>query len=229
METFLIVGASGDIGSAILKKILAMENTVIATYNTKKIEIINKNLEKIQCNVLEHNFDAIINDKINHIVYCVGESCYENLYNASYESFCIQCDLQVYAPLEIIRMALQKKSNIKTITFIASEAGINPSLNSSFYGLAKGMMINMAKVLAKDLIIKGIRVNVIAPGLTYSSMANRLCEKRNITIQEEEERRIDRKLVNPDEIAELCYLLTTHVFRHINGQVIRINSEKNKF
>lgn len=112
MEKFLIVGASGDIGNTILKKVLAMGDIVIATYNTKDIEDIDERLEKVQCNVLEHNFDKIINHEINHIIYCVGESCYENLYDATYETFCKQCDLQVFAPLKLINCFMQRSNTI---------------------------------------------------------------------------------------------------------------------
>lgn len=226
-EKFLIIGASGCIGKSIMEKMLREGHKVIATYNTCKIQN-SELLEAVHCNLLQHNYDNLIKKEVNHIIYCVGQSCFHDLYKASHDEFLTQCDLNVYIPLEIIRRYMATENQIKTITFISSDSGISPTINSSFYGLSKGMMIILAQVLSNDLIEREVRVNVIAPSLTYSNMAQELCRRRGGTIEEEEDNRYDGRLILPEEIADMCYMLTRNEFRHINGQVIEIKSEIKK-
>jgi 3-oxoacyl-[acyl-carrier protein] reductase len=224
-ENFLVVGGSGSIGNAIIHRLLKSgNNQVYATYNNQKIFIECDRLEIIQCDVTKHDYSNIVIPTIHHIVYCVGVSCYGNLFEAKYDEFVTQCDQQVYSPLEIIREYIKGENCLKDIVLIASDAGLAPNVNNSFYGLGKNMMISMANVLSKEFIKLGIRINVVAPGLTYSKMAENLCNNRNITILDEENRRIDKKLVDPEEIANLVYMLSMEESKHINGQVIEIKS-----
>lgn len=224
-ENYLVVGGSGSIGYAIIERLLRDNNNyVYATYNNHMIDIECDRFEALQCDVTKHDYKNIVIPSVNHIVYCVGVCCFGNLFEANYDQFVTQCDQQVYSPLEIIREYIKHENNLKDIVLIASDAGLNPNLNNSFYGLAKSMMISMASVLANELIKQGIRINVIAPGLTYSKMAQNLCDRRNITILDEEKRRFDQRLVDPEEIADVVYLLSSKESKHINNQVIEIKS-----
>ena len=230
MSKYLVVGGSGSIGHKIIEQIISEGHTVLATYNSHLPNVTESESSKVKyvkCNIIDHEFDEIINNQVEHIIYCIGTCCYHDLFSADYDEFQEQCNLQVYAPLDIIRKYMNKNNNLKSIILISSDAGVRPSIESSYYGMAKKLMIVMADILKDKLIHEGIRINTIAPGLTYSDMAVRLCKFRNIDISAEEYKRIDYKLVDTEEISNLCMFLTSDKANHINGQVIEINSALN--
>ena len=82
-------------------------------------------------------------------------------------------------------------------------------------------MIAFSKTLSKELSSYGIKVNVIAPSLTDTDMAN----TKEATKEREllAEGKNFMRMVNPEEIADLACFLCSNNASFINGQIIRVD------
>jgi NAD(P)-dependent dehydrogenase (short-subunit alcohol dehydrogenase family) len=74
----------------------------------------------------------------------------------------------VYAPFWIIKAALPHLRPGSTIVNTASLEAYTPAPDRLDYATTKGAINNFSKGLAQQLVGKGIRVNVVAPGPTWS-------------------------------------------------------------
>ena len=74
----------------------------------------------------------------------------------------------VYAPFWIIKAALPHLQPGSTIVNTASLEAYTPAPDRLDYATTKGAINNFSKGLAQQLVAKGIRVNVVAPGPTWS-------------------------------------------------------------
>lgn len=64
------------------------------------------------------------------------------------------------------------------IVLMSSYAAYEPSNEIGFYSITKTMVSVMAKMAAKQLMLDGIRVNAICPGLIKTNFSKALYEGR---------------------------------------------------
>jgi len=102
------------------------------------------------------------------------------------------------------------------ILIIASERGLYG--DDIPYGLTKAALINFTAGLAKKLILRGIRVNAIAPGVTATEMTG-YDAKGNLFRPYARGRRV----LLAEEIAETAAFLLSRAANCIAGQVIACN------
>lgn len=130
---------------------------------------------------------------------------------------CFLCSRAV-API----MMAQKKGRIVNI---ASGSGIAPNPFAATYlpyGAAKAGVINMSKILARDLGPYGITVNAISPGTTATP--------RVVKVRDEASRkRIAeqnpmRNLVEPQDSAEAALFLASPEARYVTGINLNVNA-----
>ncbi len=86
------------------------------------------------------------------------------------------------------------------------------------YGLSKRALISYTEGLAKALILKGIRVNAIAPGVTATEMTGHDPEGNLFRKYAR-----GRRVLLPEEIAETAIFLMSDASNCISGQVIACN------
>lgn len=114
-------------------------------------------------------------------------------------------------------MTRQKSGNIINISSIS---GIDLKAGNCAYGTSKAALIALTKTLSAELAPQGIRVNVIAPGLTSTNMARLMENKAGEEMTRETA--LDR-LARPEEIAQVATFLASEKSSFITGQVIRVD------
>jgi len=86
------------------------------------------------------------------------------------------------------------------------------------YAAAKGALHGASKSLSLELASRGITVNVVAPGIIASAMADKVFDKDAIA------RMVPAKRAGQaDEVAALVAFLASDEAGYITGQVISIN------
>ena len=108
-----------------------------------------------------------------------------------------------------------------SIVFVSSSAAIDGNKGRSAYASSKAALISQATVLSKELGVKNIRVNSIAPGVTKTSMLEK-------NTPEEMIKKIElstslNRTANPEEIANVILFLSSDLSSYITGQVIRVD------
>ena len=121
----------------------------------------------------------------------------------------------------ISRSMLRNKKG--SIIFVSSSAAFDGGANIE-YSSSKAAIIGAAKRIAKELCVGGIRVNVVAPGLTSTDMGNSMSE-------EDEKVALSMNLMKrkgqPSEIADAIAFLASDMASFITAQVLRVDGGLN--
>jgi 3-oxoacyl-[acyl-carrier protein] reductase len=111
-------------------------------------------------------------------------------------------------------MIKQKRGRIVSVSSIV---GLGGNAGQSVYAITKAGLIGMTKSFAKELGPRGIRVNVIAPGLVDTDMTEGI--DREAIIKEIPLRKTGR----PEEVAGVILFLSSELSSYITGQVIVVD------
>ena len=116
------------------------------------------------------------------------------------------------------KLMMKKKSG--RIVNISSIAGISGNIGQFNYSASKAGIIGMTKTAAKELGLRGILVNAVAPGFIETDMTDGLSED----LKEKIKAQISiKRLGNPSEVAGVVSFLCGPDSSYINGQVIVVD------
>jgi 3-oxoacyl-[acyl-carrier protein] reductase len=112
------------------------------------------------------------------------------------------------------KMLRQKKGSVVSI---ASVAGLIGNKGQANYSAAKAGLIGASRSIASEIAKKGIRVNVVAPGLIETDMIKEAPVEmiKNIIPM--------GRIGKPEEVARVVRFLCSEDASYITGQVIGVN------
>ncbi len=145
------------------------------------------------------------------------------------EAFAINFFTHVYACR--VAVPLMKRQGGGCIVFTGSDQALQPDVGLGPYAQAKGATHCLAKMLARELASEGIRVNVVAPGMTRTPLVEVLMEQRarefGTDLRSAEQMELAQRgvplarLAETEEIAEAVLYLTTASF--CTGTILNIS------
>lgn len=91
------------------------------------------------------------------------------------------------------------------------------------YAAAKGGIVSLATAMAAAYAERAIRVNVLAPGLTDTPMAQRAAADPDIVAFAERKQPLAGGLIDPVDVAQAAVFLLGDESRSITGQVLAID------
>ncbi len=115
-------------------------------------------------------------------------------------------------------MIKQKRGKIINIASIGAHVG---APGSAAYAASKGGVIQLTKVLAVELGIYNINVNVVSPGLTMTAMAAYVTQERSNS--QDSDRVPLRRLAKPEDIADAVLYLASSGSDYVTGQEIIVD------
>lgn len=234
-KKILITGGSRGLGYAIAKRCLEEKAVVTITGRSKEVlEEAKKSLGNPE-NLFVFEHDVRQYDKDDELILNAGRAmngidCLINnagvsVHNIDYSN-CTeeQWDRQMDTNLKGVYFLTQaymkyyeevgKKSG-KIINMV-SERGLYG--DDVPYGMAKRALISYTEGLARKLILKGVRVNAIAPGVTATEMTGYDPEDNLFRRYA-----VGRRVLLPEEIAEVAIFMISDASNCISGQVIACN------
>jgi 3-oxoacyl-[acyl-carrier protein] reductase len=108
-----------------------------------------------------------------------------------------------------------------SIVNISSSAAIDANSGRSIYGASKAAVICASKAMAAELGDKGIRVNVVAPGITNTDM---VVESMTQEVIKDTVNTTNLKRMGvPRDIADAVLFLASDLSSYITGQVLRVD------
>ena len=222
MKNILLIGGSYGIGLAIAQE-LQNENNIFVASRT------NENLSGL--NVTHIPFDASIDTLdtsklpaiLDGLVYCPGSINLRPFRGLKPEAF--EADLQInfISLVKVIQAVLPnltagEQSSIVLFSSVAVSMGM-PFHTS--VAAAKGAIEGFAKALAAEYAPK-IRVNVIAPSLTDTPLADKFLN--NETKQEKSaERHPLKRFGKPEDSAQMASFLLSDKSSWISGQIFHVD------
>ncbi len=163
---------------------------VVTTFGRIDILVNNAGVTKdaLMMRMSEHNWDTVINVNL------------KSAFN--------------YTHAVVPLMARQRGGSIINMS---SVVGISGNAGQCNYAASKGGLIAMAKSIAKEMGLRGIRANCIAPGFIESDMTATLSEEtraawsKNIPLG---------RFGEPDDVANVALFLASDLSSYITGQTI---------
>lgn len=126
----------------------------------------------------------------------------------------------VYAMFFLCKAAVPYMRPGGSIINVASIQAYQPRPQLLPYASTKGAIVTFSKGLSRELIRKGIRVNVVAPGPVWTPLIVSSMPKEKI--QHFGENTPLRRAAQPAEIAPTFVFLATDDSRYVNGEVVGI-------
>jgi NAD(P)-dependent dehydrogenase (short-subunit alcohol dehydrogenase family) len=222
MKNILLIGGSYGIGLAIAQELHNGNNIFVASRT-------NENLAGL--NVTHIPFDASTDTLdtsklpavIDGLVYCPGSINLRPFRGLKPEAF--EADLQInfISLVKVIQAVLpnltaSEQSSIVLFSSVAASMGM-PFHTS--VAAAKGAIEGFAKALAAEYAPK-IRVNVIAPSLTDTPLADKFLN--NETKQEKSaERHPLKRFGKPEDSAQMASFLLSDKSSWISGQIFHVD------
>ena len=233
----LVTGASRGIGKAIALTLGRAGATVIGTATTEsgsdsisKIFADNKVSGKgIKLNVTDNeqiasliksvnedfgSIDIMINNAgitRDNILLRMKEDEWEDIINTNLSSL-------YKMSKSVLRGMIKKRSGrIISITLVVGAMG---NAGQSNYAAAKAGMIGFTKSLAREVGVRGITVNAVAPGFIETDMTSNLPDEQKEALASQIPM---GRLGTPDEVANAVLFLAGDSGSYITGQTLHVN------
>ena len=132
----------------------------------------------------------------------------------------IQTNLtSVFRLSKAVMRGMMKKRWGRIIT-IGSVVGTMGNAGQSNYAAAKAGLIGFSKSLAREIAVRGITVNVVAPGFIETDMTKALPEEQVKALASQIP---VARLGSPDDIAEAVSFLASERAAYITGETLNVN------
>lgn len=220
-KNILLIGGSSGIGLSLINQISEEYNVFVACRSN---ESLPENINYIKYDVLNDELDtSLIPDTIDSFIYFPGSINLRPFKSLSLESFKDDLEINLIGLIKSLKSVLKNLTNsnsasIVLFSTVAVQRGMpfHTSVSSS-----KGAIEGLAKSLAAELSPK-IRVNVIAPSIVNTPLANRFLNNE-IKIEKSANRHPLKRIGNPNDISNLIDYLISEKSSWITGQIIAID------
>ena len=186
------IGIRADI--TIFKEVESMVKEILNKFG--KIDILVNNAGIIRDSLLirmkEEDWDAVININLKGTFNCSKT---------------------------VAKYMMRQKSGGKIVN-ISSVIGLVGNIGQANYAASKAGIIGLTKSIAKELALRNINVNAIAPGFIETDMTKRLSEK---VIKDLQQQIPLKRLGTVKDIAKVVYFLVSDNANYITGQVINVD------
>ena len=240
-KTFLILGASSDLGIGVIKTLnKEYENSLFALHYhsddaaLKDIEWTNGNSAlyfKADFSTYEGIFSLIeaLKEKDvspTHILHLPSAKLiYTRLKDFDHERIEANARIQVYSFVEILKAFLpqmiKRKENDKVVAVLSSTILSTPDKSMLEYGMTKTMLLSVIKQLATDNAGKKININAVSPSMIetkfLSDIDSRIVEMAADGSSEKRNATVD------DIVPSICFLLSDKS-NYINGVNLNVSN-----
>jgi NAD(P)-dependent dehydrogenase (short-subunit alcohol dehydrogenase family) len=222
MKNILLIGGSYGIGLALAKTLQNTNNVYIASRSNE--DLSNLNVTHIPFDASTDILDTSkLPEVIDGLVYLPGSINLRPFKGLKIETFENDLQINFISLVKIIQTVLpnltaSKQSSIVLFSSVAASMGM-PFHTS--VAASKGAIEGFAKALAAEYAPK-IRVNVIAPSLTDTPLADKFLNN-DIKKEKSSERHPLKRFGQPEDIAQMASFLLSENSSWMSGQILHID------
>lgn len=233
MKITLITGAGRGIGLSISEKFyLEDHNLILLVRSNNQKRRLEKKFDKKKVKIFvgdlaNYSFIKKIAKKINfvhNIINNAGTRNENHIHGVKKNDLDYLIDLNFKATFYLTQIFTKKmvKKKIKgSVVNLSSQLGHIGAYNRTVYCSSKFAVEGFTKAAALDLGKYGIRINTIAPTKTIVNEKELIFTKKRLEIIKN--KIPSKKFTEKEDIAQLCYFLTTSSCKNITGSSIKID------
>lgn len=228
----LITGASGGIGSAVVRKFAEAGYAVVPVYLTNR-QAVDRLIASfphgteylsVSCDLDDPaSVSALIEEThkrfgtISVLVNCAGIAMPQMLFSDTSDAdYTNVFTTNVLGTIRLTRLLTDDlRNNHGSVVNLSSMWGVSGASCEVLYSASKAAIIGFTKALAKELAPSDVTVNCVAPGFIPTAM------NRHLSAEDVEAFRLEtplQRLGTPEDIADAVFYLA-HA-RFITGQVL---------
>lgn len=222
MKNILLIGGSYGIGLAIAKELQYDCKIYIASRTMEESNLLN--CTHISFDATTDTLDkAALPDVIDGLIYCPGSINLRPFKAIKIETFESDLHLNFISMVKVIQTVLpqliaSEQASIVLFSTVAVQMGI-PFHTS--VAASKGAIEGFAKALAAEYAPK-LRVNVIAPSLTDTPLADKFLNN-DVKKEKSAERNPLKRFGKPEDLAHIAQFLISEKSSWITGQVFHVD------
>ena len=220
-KNILLIGGSSGIGLSLVNQISQDHNVYVACRSNNSLP---ENVNYINYDVLNDDLNSsLLPETIDSFIYLPGSINLRPFKSLSIESFKEDLEINFIGLIKSLKSILKNltASNSASIVLFSTVAVQRGMPFHSSVSSSKGAIEGLAKSLAAELSPK-IRVNVIAPSLVNTPLANRFLNN-DIKIEKSANRHPLKRIGNASDIANLTDYLISDKSSWITGQIIAVD------
>ncbi|MBC7566547.1 MAG: SDR family oxidoreductase [Pedobacter sp.] len=224
-KNILIVGGSSGIGLSLVQLLHARKANLYVICRSASEEWPN-DVKYLQADVTGDldAVEAFLPEQLQGLVYAVGSITLKPFNRLSVDDFLNDYQLSVLGAARVIQHALKSIKNAagSSIVLISSVAAKIGMPYHASVAAAKGAVEGMGLSLAAELASQKIRVNVVAPSLTNTPMAEKLLSSADKQEASAKRHPLGR-YGQPEDISNAIAFLLSDDSSWMTGQVIGID------
>ncbi|MET9733241.1 beta-ketoacyl-ACP reductase [Streptomyces sp. NPDC006458] len=225
-RSVLITGGNRGIGLAIARHLAEAGDRVAVTYRSGEPP---EGLLAVRCDITDTvQVDAAFKEveeqhgPVEVLVANAGITKDQLLMRMSEDDFTSVVDTNLTGAFRVTKRASRGMLRAKKgrVVYISSAVALRGESGQANYAASKAGLVGFARSMARELGSRGITFNVVAPGLTETSMSEALSEEQleNLKTQIPLGR-----LARPEEIAATVAFLASEQASYITGAVVPVD------
>ena len=224
-KTVLVVGGTSGIGQAIVHDLVEEDARVIMASRQEPANEIAERVEHIPLDINEMGDQLLaLPDTLHGLVYTPGSINLKPFTALKPEDFLADFQLNVLGAVQVIKAALKplraaQGASVVMFSTVAVQVGLNYHTSVA---TAKGALEGLGRSLAAELASKKVRVNLVAPSLTDTPLAENLLSTEEKQAASRQRHPIGR-YGQPEDIARAAVFLLSENSDWITGQVIHVD------
>lgn len=224
-KNILIIGGTSGIGKSLLTS-LSETSASLYIASRKTPEETQSGVQHLSTDVTKLDSETFsdLPDQLHGLVYCPGTITLKPFMGLKEKDFVNDFQINVIGAVNVIqanlkRLRAAKGASIVLFSTVAVQLGLNYHASIA---AAKGALEGLGRSLAAEFASKNIRVNVIAPSLTDTPLANNLLSTDDKREASDNRHPIGR-YGQPEDIAHTASFLLSDNSSWMTGQVLHVD------